>query len=131
MDQGGTNVRLRIYPAGRRWTWPHRAWTSGHTAELKRSDIRSAQDLYGLLGTVVKALNLGAENAPQVRAVLAFAGPVSAQRDSVPITNWAGQPVITLTALEEALKQAPALMLNDVEAAALGLLALEEANTWP
>src|SRR5579859_6439884 len=64
MDQGGTHVRLRLYPAGRRWRWPHRAWNTGSMAELMRGDIRSAQDLYALLAGVAKALNLETENAP-------------------------------------------------------------------
>jgi len=131
IDQGGTNVRLRIYPADRRWTWPQRAWNIGHMVELRRNDIRSDADLYALLAEAARALCLGTENAPEIRVVMACAGAVSAQRDSVEITNWPGQPVITLASLDVALKRAPVLMLNDVEAAAFGLVALEEFNAWP
>jgi glucokinase len=131
MDQGGTNVRLSVYAAGRRWAWPQRAWSNGQGAELRCSDVRSSQQLYALLAEVAAALNLSAADAPQIRAVLAFAGAVSADRDSVPITNWPEQPILTLAGLERALCGAPVLMLNDVEAAAFGLVALEAQNAWP
>lgn len=131
MDQGGTNVRIRVYPAGARWRWPLRAWRSGQGVELKRSDVRSAQDLYAVIGAVAGALRTLVDPATGVRAVLAFAGPISSERDSVPITNWVGQPVLTLDEVEATLHRAPALMLNDVEAASYGLLALEETGDWP
>jgi glucokinase len=140
VDQGGTNVRLRIYPASGGWEWPHEAGYGEHPVVFKRGDIRYAHELYALLTDVAKALNLGAENAPKVRAAIAFAGAVSPQRDHIPITNWPwkpgkdGQPepqMITQAELEKALAKTPVLILNDVEAASFGLLALEEFNAWP
>jgi glucokinase len=131
IDQGGTNVRLRIYPANSRWAFPQQVWRQNRTIELRRSDIRSAEDLYALLAAIAEALSAGTDRAPEVRVVLACAGAVSAQRDRVEITNWPGQPVITLARLSPVLKQMPILLLNDVEAASFGLVALEEFDAWP
>ncbi len=57
-----------------------------------------------------------------------FAGPVY-QNQKVKMTNWKGQPEITLEELfQSGLPRNKTLMMNDIEAAAYGIISLVETN---
>ena len=57
-----------------------------------------------------------------------FAGPVY-HNQKVKMTNWAGQPEITLEDLfQSGLPRNKTLMMNDIKAAAFGIISLAENN---
>ena len=113
MDIGGTHCRAKI--------------VQGINSKFEESSVIVSRtvkisDKHAFLLFIEQLLGTGSDAGAPDYAVLCFAGPVIGE--SVSMVNWSGQPKITLSELIHAgLPETGITLLNDMEAAAYGLIA--------
>ena len=116
-DIGGTNTRAKVVPENNE--------ESGYFPEtgIVKFHISSKEQLKKFIQEIVLTQWHGYE---LIQCVLDFAGPVLNHR-SVRMSNWEGSPVINVDELIEwGLPRNSTFMLNDIEAAAYGVIYLIE-----
>lgn len=119
IDVGGTNTRINLVQED------HGTNKMINQYHSSRYQISSKQELLNQLSQFFKQ-KLTDKMISYVS--IDFAGPVY-QNQKVKMTNWENQPEITLEDLfQSGLPRNKTLMMNDIQAAAFGIISLVEAN---